>query len=81
MTSPAPTPKAKRTSREGARRGAPDPEDRSPGRVVFFLVTIAALIVGGWYLIAGMSANSKLEDCTMSGRRNCVPPIDTATVR
>jgi hypothetical protein len=75
MTSPAP-----RTSKHRARSETREPEEKSPGRVVFFLITVAALIVGGWYLIDGMSQNSKLEDCTMSGRRNCVPPIDTSSL-
>jgi hypothetical protein len=79
MTTPAPTP-AKPSNRRRGSEGAPETGERSTASVVFFLVTIAALIVGGWYLIDGMSANSKLEDCTMSGRRNCVPPIDTSTL-
>jgi hypothetical protein len=78
MTTPAPPPRAKDASKHRARSGTPEPGEKSPGHVVFFLVTVAALIVGGWYLIDGMSQNSRLEDCTMAGRRNCVPPIDTS---
>jgi hypothetical protein len=39
---------------------------------------IAILTVGGWFIIQNLADTSKLEDCTMSGRRNCVPPIDTS---
>jgi hypothetical protein len=57
-----------------------EPAESSPGRTAFFLVTIAALIVGGWYLVNGLAETSKMEDCTMAGRRNCVPPIDESKV-
>jgi hypothetical protein len=40
------------------------------------LVIIAALIVGGWFVITSLSDDTKMQDCIQSGRRNCAP-IDT----
>jgi len=59
------------------RVGRTGQSEKSPGTVLFFLATIALLIFGGWYLVTGMADNSKLEDCTMSGRKNCVAPVET----
>jgi hypothetical protein len=39
-------------------------------------VIIAALIVGGWFVITSLSDDTKMQDCIQSGRRNCAP-IDT----
>jgi hypothetical protein len=41
------------------------------------LVIIVLLIVGGWFLITSLSADTAMQDCIQSGRRNCAP-IDTA---
>jgi hypothetical protein len=42
------------------------------------VVMLATLIIGGWFIIENLAADSKTEDCMMAGRRNCVPPIDTS---
>ncbi len=34
---------------------------------------LAALVGGGFWLVRTMQADSKLQDCVMSGRKNCVP--------
>ncbi len=34
---------------------------------------LAALVGGGWWLVQRLQADSKLQDCVMSGRKNCVP--------
>jgi hypothetical protein len=39
---------------------------------------ISTLTIGGWFIIQNLADTSKMEDCQMSGRRNCVPPIDTS---
>jgi hypothetical protein len=41
------------------------------------IVVIVTLVVGTWFLIQKLSADSKLQDCVQSGRRNCAPIDDT----
>jgi hypothetical protein len=57
-------------SNQGRRKSHP---------AVLFLVFIV-LAVMGWFLIQNLTATSKLQDCMMSGRKNCAP-IDTSTVK
>lgn len=40
------------------------------------LGVIVVLFVIGWVLTRELYSNSKIEDCVMSGRTNCVP-LDT----
>jgi cell division septal protein FtsQ len=40
------------------------------------LGVVVVLFVIGWILTRELYSNSKIEDCVMSGRTNCVP-IDT----
>jgi hypothetical protein len=42
------------------------------------LVALVVLVVGGWLVVRQLQADSKLQDCVMSGRKNCAP-IDTST--
>lgn len=42
----------------------------------FSLLILAALFVGGWLLVRRLQADAKIQDCVMSGRKNCAP-IDT----
>ena len=44
------------------------------------LLVLAALVVGGWFLVRQLQADSKMQDCVMSGRKNCAP-IDTGSMR
>jgi hypothetical protein len=37
------------------------------------LVIVLALAIAGVVLVRDLSAESKLEDCLMSGRTNCAP--------
>ena len=67
-------------SRPDKPRRAAEPEESSPLRWVVPAVMISVLIVGGWFLIQSLAANSKMEDCVMAGRRNCVAPIDTSNM-
>jgi hypothetical protein len=45
----------------------------------FTFVVLAVLVGGGWFLLREMQADSKLQDCLMSGRKNCAP-IDTSAL-
>jgi hypothetical protein len=37
------------------------------------LFAVVVLVVGGWLLMRRMAADAKLQDCVMSGRKNCAP--------
>jgi hypothetical protein len=37
------------------------------------LAVVAALVVIGYFLMTTLRQNANLEDCLMSGRRNCAP--------
>lgn len=60
-----------------------DNNDRDPSRgntnrrtSLVALGVVVVLFVIGWLLTRELYSNSKIEDCVMSGRTNCVP-IDT----
>ena len=40
---------------------------------LFGLLLVLALVVGAYFLVGALQRNSALEDCLMSGRRNCAP--------
>jgi hypothetical protein len=44
------------------------------------LLVVAALVLGGWFVFRQMQADSKLQDCFLSGRKNCAP-IDSDSLR
>ena len=46
--------------------------------VLFSLLLLAALFIGGWLLVRRLQADAKIQDCVMSGRKNCAP-IDTGS--
>jgi hypothetical protein len=49
----------------------PEPESR---RAAFLgLIVVAVLVVAAYFLVNALRANSNLEDCLMSGRKNCAP--------
>jgi hypothetical protein len=54
---------------ESAKSGTPH------GRygLIVGALLLAALVGGGWWLVRTMQADSKLQDCVMSGRKNCAP--------
>jgi hypothetical protein len=49
----------------------PDPDSRRPA--VIGLVLVLLLVVAGYFLVTALRRNADLEDCLMSGRRNCAP--------
>jgi len=56
--------------------GTPPEEPRPPSsrRGLFIaLALLAVLAGGGWLLVRQLMADSKLQDCVMSGRKNCAP--------
>jgi len=54
-----------------------EPEEGGPGRslvILLVLVVAAGLVL---WLIHALRDKSNLEDCLMSGRRNCAPITET----
>ncbi len=47
--------------------------ERSRAGAVIGLVVILVLVVAAVYVVNALRKESNLEDCLMSGRRNCVP--------
>jgi hypothetical protein len=63
----------------GDQEGDTEPRRHGPFGWVSLLV-VAALVLVGWFVIRQLQADSKMQDCIMSGRRNCAP-VDTDSVR
>ena len=53
-------------------RGASDDAARQTAALMGFIV-ILLLAIAGVVLVRELTNNAKLEDCLMSGRRNCAP--------
>jgi hypothetical protein len=41
-----------------------------------FVLLVLGLCVAGWFLASWMQQSSQIQDCVMSGRKNCGTPID-----
>jgi hypothetical protein len=78
------TPDEKRDPPKVAARPAgrsQETEQWSPPPWAVPAVMITILVVGGWFIIQNLADTSRLEDCQMAGRKNCVAPIDTSNMR
>ena len=53
-----------------SRDDGPEPDSRRPA--VVGLVVVLILVIAGYFLVTALRQNADLEDCLMSGRRNCV---------
>ena len=49
----------------------PEPDSRRPALIG--LVVVLALVVAAYFLMTALRKNADLEDCLMSGRKNCAP--------
>jgi len=56
-----------------------EPDSRRPALIGLLLVL--ALVVAAYFLVNALRKNADLEDCLMSGRRNCGPVIATPSGR
>ena len=56
-----------------------EPDSRRPALIGLLLVL--ALVVAAYFLVYALRKNADLEDCLMSGRRNCGPVIVTPSGR
>jgi hypothetical protein len=62
----------------GPRDQDPEPDSRRPA--VIGLILVLVLVVAGYFLMTALRQNATLEDCLMSGRKNCAP-IDVPASR
>ena len=53
------------------RDDRPEPDSRRPALIG--LAVVLALVVAGYFLMTALRQNATLEDCLMSGRKNCAP--------
>ncbi len=44
------------------------------------LLIRAVVVLGSWFVIRELQADSKMQDCVWSGRKNCAP-VDTDSMR
>jgi hypothetical protein len=54
-----------------SRDHGPGPDSRRPALIGLLVVLL--LVVLGYFLMIALRQNANLEDCLMSGRRNCAP--------
>ena len=60
-----------RNDRPEPRDDTHEPDSRRPA--VIGLLVVLVLIVAGYFLMTALRQNASLEDCLMSGRKNCAP--------
>ena len=48
-----------------------EPDSRRPALIG--LVVVLVLVVLSYFLVTALRQNAEMEDCLMSGRRNCAP--------
>jgi hypothetical protein len=48
-----------------------EPDSRRPALIG--LAVVLLLVVLGYFLVTALRQNAEMEDCLMSGRRNCAP--------
>jgi hypothetical protein len=53
-----------------------DPEERegqSSRQTVAAVIVVVLLLLGGWWLMSVLQHQREVENCIVSGRRDCVP--------
>jgi hypothetical protein len=56
-----------------SRQTEPESEPESRRGAVIGLIVVAVLVVAGYFLVEALRDNGNLQDCLMSGRKNCAP--------
>ena len=60
-------------AREPGREPERDQEPESRRGAVIGLAVVLLLVVAGYFIVTALRHNAQVEDCLMSGRRNCAP--------
>ena len=58
---------------EQPRRPGPHADGPPASAIALLLGAFAIALVGGYFLVMKLAGMSRMEDCLMSGRRNCAP--------
>lgn len=53
--------------------GSDGPKGRRGYRPLLGVLVLLTLVGAGWFVIHQLAADSRLQDCVMSGRKNCAP--------
>ena len=53
------------------RDDGPEPDSRRAALIG--LAVVLLLVVASYFLVGALQRNAEMEDCLMSGRRNCAP--------
>jgi hypothetical protein len=64
------------TSTTGRSEGGNTEMAPSGVAIMAFFTVMAVMCVGGYFLLMKLIDISRLEDCMMQGRRNCMPSIE-----
>jgi MYXO-CTERM domain-containing protein len=56
----------------GCQMTEPDNEPPSRRNALLALLALAVLVLLGWWLSDILAGVSRIQDCVMAGRRNCV---------
>ena len=58
----------------GEEIGMDDPDDEQPSRrnALIAMLVVVGLVAAGWFIGDILAGVSKIQDCVMAGRRNCV---------
>jgi hypothetical protein len=67
---PAPDGTAAKPEAPPAKDAKAKPKQRNPWP---FVGLVIALCVAGWYLVNWMADSTRIQDCVMSGKKNCTP--------
>lgn len=76
---PASPPPAEASAAPAARKPAADRPRLGEGRSGQaknpwpFFILVAVLCAAGWLIVSWMADTTKIQDCVMSGRKNCAP--------
>ena len=65
-------PMAEETAKQDQAQKPPAarPAPRNP---LPFMIFVAVLCVAGWFLVSWMADSTRIQDCVMSGKKNCAP--------
>jgi len=59
--------------RAAPRRGPGEGRNEQARNPLAFLVLVVVLCGAGWLLVSWMSDTTRIQDCVMSGKKNCAP--------
>ena len=55
------------------RRGLGEGRSTQAKNPLPFVLLVIVLCVAGWFIVSWMADTTSIQDCVMSGRKNCAP--------